>query len=78
MELVLLKILCRTDILLEFTKSLRAFANMTEPTRRALCKVMVFAWIEKEGTEVLKDGERVRSCWWIMLSSSFSLFLQCQ
>ena len=49
------------EILLEFTKSLKAFANMTEPIRRALCKVMVFAWVESANTVVLKDKELV-SC----------------
>jgi len=45
------------NILMEFTRSLEAFKNMTEPTRRSLCKVLVFAWVESAGTVVLKDQE---------------------
>ena len=45
---------------MEFTKSLRAFSNMTEPIRRSLCKVMVFAWVENAETVVLKDNELVK------------------
>ena len=44
---------------MEFTRSLEAFKNMTEPTRRSLCKVLVFAWVESAGTVVLKDQELV-------------------
>nr|CAB3265438.1 rap guanine nucleotide exchange factor 2-like [Phallusia mammillata] len=55
------------EILLEFTKSLRAFSNMTEPIRRALCKVMVFAWVEKAGTVVLKDDELLDS-WSVIIN----------
>ena len=44
---------------MEFTKSLRAFSNMTEPIRRSLCKVMIFAWVEHAESVVLKDEETV-------------------
>ena len=44
---------------MEFTKSLKAFSNMTEPTRKALCKVMVFAWVETPNQKVLDHGETV-------------------
>jgi len=54
------------DILMEFTKSLRAFSNLTEPIRRSLCKVMVFAWVETADTVVLKDNELVNLIFFVI------------
>lgn len=55
------------EILLEFTQHLRAFANMTLSVRRALCKVMVFAVVEKAGTVVMNDGEELDS-WSVIIN----------
>ena len=46
-------------MLMDFTKSLGAFSNMTESVRKSLCKAMVFAWVEHANTVVLKDNELV-------------------
>ena len=55
------------QVLLDFTQHLRAFQNMTEHTRKALCEVMVFAVVPKEGTIVMKDGEELDS-WSVILN----------
>ncbi|XP_076825395.1 uncharacterized protein LOC143470976 isoform X3 [Clavelina lepadiformis] len=55
------------ETLMEFTKSLRAFSNMTEPVRRALCNVMIFAWVPKANTIVLKDDELLDS-WSVIIN----------
>ena len=55
------------EILLEFTQHLRAFANMTLSVRRALCRVMVFAVVEKAGTIVMNDGEELDS-WSVIIN----------
>ncbi|CAK8678970.1 unnamed protein product [Clavelina lepadiformis] len=55
------------ETLMEFTKSLRAFSNMTEPVRRALCNVMIFAWVPKANTTVLKDDELLDS-WSVIIN----------
>jgi Rap guanine nucleotide exchange factor 2 len=55
------------EILLEFTQHLRAFANMTLSVRRALCRVMVFAVVEKAGTVVMNDGEELDS-WSVIIN----------
>merc|ERR1719427_2021881 len=52
---------------MEFTRSLEAFKNMTEPIRRSLCKVLVFAWVESAGTVVLKDQELLDS-WSVIIN----------
>ena len=49
-------------MLMEFTKSLGAFTNMTESVRKSLCKAMVFAYVELAHTVVLRDGEEVSNC----------------
>ncbi|XP_064594655.1 rap guanine nucleotide exchange factor 6-like isoform X3 [Liolophura sinensis] len=55
------------EILLEFMQHFPAFANMTLATRRALCAVMVYAVVEKEGTIVMNDGEELDS-WSVVLN----------
>uniref|UniRef100_A0A0P6DK24 Rap guanine nucleotide exchange factor n=1 Tax=Daphnia magna TaxID=35525 RepID=A0A0P6DK24_9CRUS len=55
------------EILLEFTQHLMAFANMTLSVRRALCRVMVFAVVEKAGTVVMNDGEELDS-WSVIIN----------
>ncbi len=55
------------EILLEFTQHLRAFSNMTLSVRRALCRVMVFAVVEKAGTIVMNDGEELDS-WSVIIN----------
>ncbi|XP_039273459.2 rap guanine nucleotide exchange factor 6-like isoform X6 [Styela clava] len=60
------------DVLLEFTRSLQAFSNMTEPTRRELCKVMVFAHVDKAGTELLKDNEALDS-WSVIINGQVQI-----
>ncbi|KAK3090078.1 hypothetical protein FSP39_008974 [Pinctada imbricata] len=60
------------EVLLEFIKNFRAFANMTLPIRRALCSVMVFAVIDKKGTIVMRDGEELDS-WSVILNGSVEI-----
>lgn len=55
------------ETLLEFTKNLKAFTNMTLTVRRELCKVMVFAVVEKGGTMVMNDGEELDS-WSVLIN----------
>lgn len=55
------------DVLLENFQHLPAFANMTLATRRELCKVMVFAIVEKSNTIVLQNGEQLDS-WSVILN----------
>ncbi|XP_031621051.1 rap guanine nucleotide exchange factor 2 isoform X3 [Contarinia nasturtii] len=55
------------ETLLEFTKNLQAFTNMTLAVRRALCSVMVFAVVEKAGTTVMNDGEELDS-WSVLIN----------
>lgn len=55
------------ETLLEFTKNLKAFTNMTLTVRRALCSVMVFAVVERGGTMVMNDGEELDS-WSVLIN----------
>ncbi|XP_004924521.2 rap guanine nucleotide exchange factor 2 [Bombyx mandarina] len=55
------------ETLLEFTRHLTAFTNMTLTVRRALCAVMVFAVVEKAGTVVMNDGEEHDS-WSVLIN----------
>lgn len=60
------------ETLLEFTKNLTAFTNMTLTVRRALCSVMVFAVVEKGGTMVMNDGEELDS-WSVLINGSVEI-----
>ncbi|XP_061196472.1 rap guanine nucleotide exchange factor 2-like isoform X5 [Saccostrea echinata] len=60
------------EILLEFIQHFRAFANLTQPIRRELCAVMVFAVIEKRGTVVMRDGEELDS-WSVILNGQVEI-----
>ena len=62
------------EILLEFTQHLRAFANMTLSVRRALCRVMVFAVVERAGTIVMDDGEELDS-WSVIINGHVEIDL---
>ena len=62
------------EILLEFTQHLRAFANMTLSVRRALCRVMVFAVVERAGTIVMNDGEELDS-WSVIINGHVEIDL---
>ncbi|TRY80967.1 hypothetical protein TCAL_12515 [Tigriopus californicus] len=55
------------EVLLEFSKTLEAFNNMTLATRRALCSVMVFAVVEKAGTVVMNHEEELDS-WSVIIN----------
>lgn len=55
------------ETLLEFTKNLKAFTNMTLAVRRALCSVMVFAVVEHSDTVVMDDGEQLDS-WSVLIN----------
>lgn len=57
------------EIILEFTHSLEAFADMSEAVRRAMCYVMVFAVVDKEGTVVMNDGEELDS-WSVIINGA--------
>ncbi|XP_069123814.1 rap guanine nucleotide exchange factor 6-like isoform X8 [Argopecten irradians] len=58
--------------LLEFIQHFRAFANMTLPIRRALCSVMVFAVVEKQGQIVMNHGEELDS-WSVILNGQVQI-----
>ncbi|XP_063444361.1 rap guanine nucleotide exchange factor 6-like isoform X5 [Mytilus trossulus] len=60
------------EILLDFIQHFRAFANMTLPTRRALCAVMMLAVIEHKGTIVMKDKEELDS-WSVILNGQVEI-----
>ncbi|XP_048763340.1 rap guanine nucleotide exchange factor 2-like isoform X8 [Ostrea edulis] len=60
------------ETLLEFIQHFRAFANMTQPIRRELCAVMVFAVIEKRGTIVMRDNEELDS-WSVILNGQVEI-----
>ena len=45
--------------LLDFTQKLDAFTHMTNAVQRQLCRVMVFAVVEKAGTTVMMDGKKI-------------------
>lgn len=49
--------------------SFQAFADLTLNVRRELCKVLVFAHVEKAQTIVMNDGERYDS-WSIIINGS--------
>lgn len=55
-----------------FAMIVQAFANMTQMTRRALCSVMVFAVVPREGTVVMKDGEELDS-WSVILNGEVEI-----
>lgn len=55
------------ETLLEFTKNLQAFTNMTLAIRRELCAKMVFAVVDKAGTIVMGDGEELDS-WSVLIN----------
>ena len=48
---------------------LKAFSDLTLHIRRELCKVLVFAHVEKAQTIVMNDGERYDS-WSIIINGS--------
>lgn len=60
------------EILLEFTKNLKAFTQLTHSVRRALCSVMVFAVVDKAGTIVMNDGEELDS-WSVLINGQVEI-----
>ena len=63
------------EILLDFMGHLPAFANMTNPVRKAFCACMVFAVIERAGTIVMNDGEELDS-WSVILNGRVEIVRQ--
>ena len=58
------------EILMEFTHTLEAFADMTQAVRRKMCKKMVFAVVDwPAGTVVLNDGEDLDS-WCVVINGA--------
>jgi len=57
------------NILMEFVQHLPAFNKVTQNVRREMCAVMVFAVVEKAGTDVMIDGEEMDS-WSVILNGS--------
>lgn len=55
------------EAILEFLLHFPAFANLTLHVRRELCKVLVYAQIDKAQTIVMNDGERYDS-WSVMIN----------
>ncbi|CAF4406453.1 unnamed protein product, partial [Rotaria magnacalcarata] len=48
-----------------------AFADLTLHVRRELCKVLVYAHIEKANTVVMNDGERYDS-WSVIINGTIN------
>jgi len=57
------------EILMEFTHTLEAFADMTQAVRRKMCEKMVFAVVDKAGTVVMNDGEELDS-WSVIINGA--------
>ncbi|CAF1315372.1 unnamed protein product, partial [Adineta ricciae] len=55
------------EIILDFLIHFPAFANLTLHVRRELCKVLVYAQVEKAQTVVMNDGERYDS-WSVIIN----------
>jgi Rap guanine nucleotide exchange factor 2 len=55
------------EAILEFLLHFPAFANLTLHVRRELCKVLVYAQVEKAQTIVMNDGERYDS-WSVIIN----------
>jgi len=65
----------RTDediqLILDFLTIFPAFANLTSHVRRELCKVLVYAQVEKAQTVVMNDGERYDS-WSVIINGKIA------
>ncbi|CAF0773746.1 unnamed protein product [Adineta steineri] len=57
------------EAILEFLLHFPAFANLTLHVRRELCKVLVYAQVEKAQTIVMNDGERYDS-WSVIINGT--------
>jgi len=57
------------EILMEFTHTLEAFADMTQAVRQKMCAVMVFAVVDKAGTIVMNDKEELDS-WSVIINGA--------
>jgi len=57
------------EILMEFTHTLEAFADMTQAVRNKMCAVMVFAVVDKAGTIVMNDKEELDS-WSVIINGA--------
>ena len=57
------------EILMEFTHTLEAFADMTQAVRMKMCAAMVFAVVDKAGTVVMNDGEELDS-WSVIINGA--------
>ena len=57
------------EILMEFTHTLEAFADMTQAVRQNMCAVMVFAVVDKSGTVVMNDQEELDS-WSVIINGA--------
>ncbi|ESO00585.1 hypothetical protein HELRODRAFT_82965, partial [Helobdella robusta] len=55
------------QFLLDFMQHMPAFSNMTMSMKQSLCSIMVFAGVEKSGTVILSDGEKLDS-WSVILN----------
>ncbi|RDD37180.1 Rap guanine nucleotide exchange factor 6 [Trichoplax sp. H2] len=60
------------DILQEFLQRFKAFASMPQLILRDMCAVMYFAVVDKAGTIVLKDKEKLDS-WSVILNGSVTV-----
>lgn len=61
------KIFEKNSLLNCFLFNLKAFANLTLHVRRELCKVLVYAQVDKAQTVVMNDGERYDS-WSVIIN----------
>ncbi|CAF0898116.1 unnamed protein product [Didymodactylos carnosus] len=55
------------EAILEFLQHFPAFVNLTLHVRRELCKVLIYAQVEKANTVVMNDGERYDS-WSVIIN----------
>jgi Rap guanine nucleotide exchange factor 2 len=60
------------SVLLDFTRHLAAFHDLTLNVRRALCQRMVFAVVEKANTIVMSDGEELDS-WSVLVNGAVEI-----
>eukprot|EP00795_Rhopilema_esculentum_P012593 gene12593-3296_t len=61
------------NILMDFVQHLPAFSKVSYNVRREMCAYMVFAVVEKAGSEVMIDGEEMDS-WSVILNGSVEIF----
>lgn len=65
------------NILMDFMQHLPAFSKLTHNIKVEMCKVMVFAVVDKAGAVVMSDGEEMDS-WSVILNGSVEIVFEDQ